>query len=46
MQNGESLSQIAQRFNVSVAALLAANKIANPDVISFGAVLVIPPAGP
>jgi LysM repeat protein len=45
LKNGESLSEIAKRFNVSVAAIIAANKITNPDAVSSGTVLVIPPAG-
>jgi murein DD-endopeptidase MepM/ murein hydrolase activator NlpD len=39
---GETLTQIAQRFNVSIDALMAANNIANPNLLSSGQRLVIP----
>lgn len=41
---GDSLSSIAKRFDVSSAALAAYNRLADPDVIDLGQVLMIPPA--
>ncbi len=41
---GETLSEIAARFDVSVGALAAANGITNPALIKAGQVLVIPGA--
>jgi LysM repeat protein len=40
------LSAIAKRFGVSVAAIGAANHITNPDQVTEGEVLAIPPAPP
>ncbi|NLM36797.1 MAG: LysM peptidoglycan-binding domain-containing protein [Firmicutes bacterium] len=41
---GDTLFQIAQRFGVSLAALLAVNpQIANPDLIFPGQVICLPP---
>ena len=42
---GDTLNLIAQRFNVSLASLIAANGIANPNLIFVGQVLTIPGAG-
>ncbi len=42
VQPGDILSRIAARFGVSLAALIAANGIANPDMIQVGQVLRIP----
>lgn len=39
---GDSLSQIAQRFNVSIEAVMEANGITDPDSIREGQELVIP----
>jgi len=39
---GDTLSAIAIRFGVTVAALVAANNIANPNAIQVGQVLTIP----
>lgn len=39
---GDTLGAIAQRFNTTVAALVDANNIADPDSIEVGQVLVIP----
>ena len=36
---GDTLSEIAQRFGKTVEALVAANNIANPDLIYAGATL-------
>jgi LysM repeat protein len=42
VQQGDTLAAIAQRFGTTVAAIQAANGIANPDEILVGQVLVIP----
>jgi putative chitinase len=42
VQPGESLMSIALSYNSSVAALMAANNLANPDFIYVGQRLVIP----
>lgn len=42
VQFGDTLSQIAVRFSVSVSILMAANGIANPNFIFVGQVLRIP----
>lgn len=43
---GETLSQVAERYHVSLAELVAANHIADPDRVPAGLVLVIPRAHP
>ncbi len=42
---GDTLSGIGSRFGVSVADLVAANHIANPDLIYAGQTIVIPSGG-
>ncbi|NUQ36786.1 MAG: peptidoglycan DD-metalloendopeptidase family protein [Caldilineales bacterium] len=42
---GETLALIAERYGVSVAALVAANQIADPNLIIVGQQLTIPAAG-
>lgn len=42
VQPGETLTQIAQKFGVTLDALIKANGIINADLISQGTVLVIP----
>jgi LysM repeat protein len=42
---GDTLGTIAQRFEVSVEALMAANNITNPNVLSVGQNLIVPVAG-
>ncbi|MBI4789946.1 MAG: LysM peptidoglycan-binding domain-containing protein [Chloroflexi bacterium] len=42
VQRGDTLSAIARKFDVTVAALVAANDIANPNQIRTGQVLTIP----
>jgi LysM repeat protein len=42
VQPGDTLSAIARRFNTTVAALVQANNIWNPNLIYVGQVLVIP----
>lgn len=39
---GESLSVIAQQYEISLADLIAANGITQPDLVSSGTVLIIP----
>lgn len=45
VQPGETLSEIASRFNTTVQAIAAANHIANPDLIYAGQWLDIPSGG-
>jgi len=42
VQPGETLSQIAQKFNVTVNEIVSINNISNPDLISPGIRLYIP----
>lgn len=42
---GDTLGTIAQRFDVTVEDLMAANNITNPNVLSVGQNLIIPVAG-
>ncbi|WP_396129061.1 LysM peptidoglycan-binding domain-containing protein [Exiguobacterium mexicanum] len=42
VKSGDTLYSIARAYNVTVAALAAANKITNYNLISVGQVLVIP----
>jgi LysM repeat protein len=42
---GDTLSSIAQRYNVTIQSLISTNSIANPSVIQAGLRLVIPGAG-
>ncbi len=44
VQEGDTLSEIAQRFNVSTQAILEVNTIPNPDQLVPGHVLIIPNA--
>ena len=44
VQTGDSLSGIADRFGVSVAAILETNKLDNPDFVFVGQRLTIPSA--
>ncbi|MDZ4768038.1 MAG: LysM peptidoglycan-binding domain-containing protein [Chloroflexota bacterium] len=43
VQSGDVLGAIASRFGVSVRAIVAANNLANPDSLSIGQELIIPP---
>ncbi len=43
VQPGDTLSQIAMRFGVSVHTLALTNRLTNPNLISVGHVLLIPP---
>src|SRR5437016_4247749 len=40
---GDSLSAIAAQYGISTAALMAANGITNPNLLTVGQVIVIPP---
>jgi len=42
VQSGETLTEIAERFNVSVQDLIDANNIADSNLISEGTQLIIP----
>jgi LysM repeat protein len=42
VQSGDTLSDIARRFDVAVADIVALNKLTNADILSEGQVLVIP----
>ena len=43
VQSGDTLSKIANRFNVDQADLMAVNGITNPDHVEIGQELKIPP---
>lgn len=45
VQPGDTLYRIANRFGVTVAAIVNANNIANPNLIHVGQVLTIPGGG-
>lgn len=42
VQAGDNLSEIAERFNVSLEALMETNGIEDPDAVSEGQTLIIP----
>lgn len=42
VQAGENLTAIAQRYGVSVQAIVSANNIPNPDRVAVGTALIIP----
>ncbi|MFC1657551.1 LysM peptidoglycan-binding domain-containing protein, partial [Candidatus Moduliflexota bacterium] len=42
VQKGETLSLIAKRYGVTVNAIMAANGLANANIIRVGQALVIP----
>lgn len=44
VQSGESLFAIAQKFNLSAPALVEINNIKNPDRVSAGTELILPPS--
>lgn len=44
VQPGESLFAIAEKFNLSAPALVELNKIKNPDRVSAGTILLLPPS--
>ncbi|MCU0500083.1 MAG: LysM peptidoglycan-binding domain-containing protein [Anaerolineae bacterium] len=43
VRSGETLSTIAERYGVTMAAILRANNLTNPDRLSIGQELIIPP---
>ena len=45
VQRGDTLSALSRRFGVSVADIVAANGLADPNHIRYGATLSIPAAG-
>jgi LysM repeat protein len=45
VQQGDTLSSVSRRFGVSVADLVAANGLADPNHIRYGATLAIPAPG-
>jgi len=45
VQRGDILKQIAARYGVSMASIMAINSIPNPDSLRIGQVLTIPPPG-
>jgi LysM repeat protein len=46
VQRGDTLTSIARKFNISLAAILGANQLKDPDHLSEGQSLVIPPPLP
>jgi LysM repeat protein len=46
VKRGDTLGSIARFFGISSAAIVAANQLANPDRLTEGQVLQIPPAPP
>ena len=46
VKRGDSVTKISNRFRVSMSALISRNRIANPNRLREGQVLVIPPAPP
>lgn len=46
VRSGDTLFAIAGRFGTTVEAIMAANNLANPDIIFAGQVLLIPVEGP
>lgn len=42
VQPGDTLSGIAQRYNTSLAALLNANDLSNPDILTVGQIIRLP----
>jgi LysM repeat protein len=45
VQAGDTLFSIAQRFGITVQAIINANSLANPDALAIGQQLNIPQAG-
>jgi LasA protease len=43
VQQGDSLRRIAQQYQVSISQIVTFNEISNPDLISVGQELLIPP---
>ncbi|MDW8171640.1 MAG: LysM peptidoglycan-binding domain-containing protein [Anaerolineae bacterium] len=45
VQSGDTLAQIARRFNTTIEAIVQANALANPNRLSVGQTLIIPTGG-
>src|SRR5687767_14832394 len=45
VQSGDTLSQIAEQFDLTTAELIEANNISSADFLQIGQVLIIPSAG-
>lgn len=45
IEAGDTLSDIAERFDIDLDVLIAANGITDPTLLQIGQVLVLPPAG-
>jgi LysM repeat protein len=43
VESGDTLSEIAQRFDTTVRAIVAANDLDDPDKLGIGDELIIPP---
>jgi cell wall-associated NlpC family hydrolase len=43
VEPGDTLRKLADRFEINVATLVAANKLADPDLLRVGQELVVPP---
>jgi len=46
VKRGDSLTKIANHFRVPISAIVSRNQIANPDRLTEGQTLLIPPAPP
>jgi len=46
IKSGDTLFEIAQRYNTTVSNILAFNNIADPDIISPGEEVIIPQSPP
>ena len=46
VESGDTLSDVAQRFDTTVEAIMEANDRDDPDVLSIGDELIIPPPEP
>lgn len=46
IKRGDTLTRLAERFGVSILDIVSANHLANPDNLTEGRTLVIPPAPP
>jgi LysM repeat protein len=45
VRSGDNLFRIALKFNLTISAIAAVNKITNPDLLSVGTVLTLPCGG-
>lgn len=46
VQAGDTIGVIAGRYGVTIEAVIGANELENPDILSVGQMLVIPPPDP